>query len=120
MGFTEEFSMRVTERNYRNALVLEMAGEFSYMTRKVFTAAMEKTKQSNTRHVILNFKQITFVDSAALGLLALAVQQFTLEHRTLSLSSPQGTVKDILELANFHKMMPVYTSDDAAATGKAA
>lgn len=112
--------MRIIQRPYRMAMILDMADEFSYVTRKEFSSALETLKQAKCPHVILNFRQVTFVDSAALGLLALAAQQFKAEHRKLSLVSPQGTVKQILELGNIHKMIPTYPSEEAAVGGAAA
>ncbi len=112
--------MQMTQRTFREAVVLEIADEFTYGGRKDFKAAMEKVQQAGCRHLILNFKHVTFVDSAAIGLLALAAHQFKAGNRTLSLVSPQGTVKQILELANIHKMIPVFPSEDAAAGAKAA
>lgn len=112
--------MRITERPFRSAMVLSLANEFSYATRKQFSSAIDKLKQSNCTHVILNLQEVTFVDSAAIGLLALTAQQLKAENRKLSMVSPVGTVKQILELANLHKMIPVYASEETAVSGAAA
>ena len=112
--------MRINQRAYRSAMVLSLADEFSYATRKVFSSAIDQLKQANCSHVILDFKEVTFVDSAAIGLLALASQQFKAENRKLSMVSPTGTVKQILELANLHKMIPVYASEETAVGAAAA
>lgn len=112
--------MRITQRAYRDAKVIDIADEFTYVTRKEFTTAVDKVKQEGCRHLILNFKQVTFVDSAAIGLIALVAQQFKAEGRTLRLVSPQGTVKQILELANIPRMVPVYQSELEATAGQAA
>ena len=81
---------------------------------------MDKAKQSSSRHLILNFKQVTFVNSRAIGLLVLAAQQCKLDNHKLSLVAPQGSVKQILELANIPKLLPVFPSEEAATSGKAA
>ncbi|MDP1756326.1 MAG: STAS domain-containing protein, partial [Pseudohongiella sp.] len=70
--------------------------------------------------VILNFKSVTFVDSAAIGLLALAAQQFKSSNRSLSLVGAQGTVKQVLNLAHIEQMIPTFASEDAALSKKAA
>ena len=109
--------MRITQRAFRNAIVLDLADEFTFASRKDFGSALDKVKQSACRLLILNFEQVTFADSAAIGILALAAQQFELDNRKLTIASPQGTVKQILELANIHKMIPVFSSEEAAAVG---
>lgn len=112
--------MRITQRRLADAAVLDIADEFVYGTRQEFTAALETAKQQGFRHLILNLSQVTFVDSAAIGLLALTMHQYNADNRTLSLVSPQGTVKQILELANIQKMIPVFPSEAAATSGRAA
>jgi len=112
--------MQIMHRVYRNADVIDITGQFNFGTRKEFTAAMEKVKQSGGAHVILNFKQVTFVDSAAIGLLALASQQFKSTNRKLSLVGVQGTVKQVLNLAHIEQMIPTFASEDLAIGAKAA
>lgn len=112
--------MQITHRTYRNADVIDITGQFNFGTRKEFTAAMEKVKQSGGAHIMLNFKQVTFVDSAAIGLLALASQQFKSTNRTLSLVGVQGTVKQVLNLAHIEQMIPTFASEDLALGAKAA
>ena len=112
--------MQIMHRVYRNADVIDITGQFNFGTRKEFTAAMEKVKQSGSAHVILNFKQVTFVDSAAIGLLALASQQFKSTNRKLSLVGVQGTVKQVLNLAHIEQMISTFASEDLAIGAKAA
>ena len=110
--------MQIAHRSYRNADVIDITGQFNFGTRKEFTAAIEKVKTSP--HVILNLKQVTFVDSAAIGLLALAAQQFKSGNRNLSLVGAQGTVTQILNLAHIEQMIPTFASEDLAIGAKAA
>ena len=110
--------MQITHRTYRTADVLDITGQFNFGTRKDFSAAIEKVKTSP--HVILNLKGVTFVDSAAIGLLALASQQFKSTNRTLSMVGAQGTVKQVLNLAHIEQMIPTFASEDAALSKQAA
>lgn len=112
--------MRITQRTVRDATVLEIADEFTYGTRKEFSAPVDKARQAGCRHLILNLHHVTFVDSAAIGLLALVAQQFKTDSRKLSLVGPQGTVKQVLDLSNISKLIPVYPTEEAAVRGLAA
>lgn len=112
--------MRITQRTVRDATVLDIADEITYTTRKEFSGPVDTARQAGCRHLILNMKQVTFVDSAAIGLLALTAQQFKADNRKLSLVGPQGTVKQVLDLSNISKLIPVYPTEDAAVRGLAA
>jgi anti-anti-sigma factor len=112
--------MQIVHRSYRNTEVIDITGQFNFGTRKEFTAAMEKVKQAGNGHVILNFKGVVFIDSAAIGLLALAAQQFKSINRSLSLVGAQGTVKQVLGLAHIEQMIPTFANEDAAIGKKAA
>lgn len=112
--------MQITHRIHRNVDVLDISGQFTFGARKDFTAALEKLKQKNSPHVMLNFKQVAFIDSAAIGLLALAAQQCKAGNRKLSLVGAQGTVNQVLALAHIDQMVPMFPNEDAALNGKAA
>jgi stage II sporulation protein AA (anti-sigma F factor antagonist) len=112
--------MRITQRTVREATILDIADEVTYSTRKEFSERLEQLRRHGCRHVILNLKQVTFVDSAAIGLLALAAPQFKAVNCKLSLVGPQGTVQQVLGMAHITKLIPVYPSEDAAMRAEAA
>ncbi|MFZ3013146.1 MAG: STAS domain-containing protein [Nitrospira sp.] len=60
------------------------------------------------------------MDSAALGILALTSQRLSMEERWISLVGPQGTAKQVLEMANIDKLIAVFPTEDAAAAARAA
>lgn len=68
---------------------------------------------------MLNFKRVTFIDSAAIGLLALASHQFKSANRKLSLVGVQGTVQQVLNLAHIEQLIPFFASEDMAIGAKA-
>lgn len=112
--------MQIVHRTHRTADVLDLVGQFNFGARKEFTAALEKVKQGHSTHILFNFKQVTFVDSAAIGLLALASQQFKGQNRQLGIVGAQGTVKQVFDLAHIGQMIPLFPSEDAAINAKAA
>ncbi|RMH08387.1 MAG: STAS domain-containing protein [Nitrospirae bacterium] len=106
--------MTITQRTVPGAIILDLSGRFEFTVRKTFTAALEKAQEHPERHIVLNFQGVPFVDSAALGLLALAHQTLKLNNGRLSIAAPQEYVRKILDLANFPKFIPVYNSVDEA------
>jgi anti-anti-sigma factor len=70
--------------------------------------------------VVIDLSQVAFLDSAALGLLMISHRQLDGEKRKLSLAYPQPTVRQILELANLHKTIPMIESGVSSLAKKSA
>jgi anti-anti-sigma factor len=71
-------------------------------------------------HIVIDLSQVAFLDSAALGLLMISHRQLQAEKRTLSLAYPQPTVRQIIELANLHKTIPLMETPASMAAKKSA
>ncbi len=112
--------MPITQRITHNATVIDIDDVFTYRNRKDFSSAVMTFRESGGRHLIVNLHEVTYMDSAAVGLLALTSQQLMAEDRRISLVDPQGTVKQILEMANIDRMIAVFPSEDAAVDAQAA
>ncbi len=107
--------MPITQRVWDDATVIHVDDVFTYRNRKDFSSAVTAFRSSGGRHLIVNLHEATYMDSAALGLLALTSQQFSVEERRISLVGPQGTVKQVLEMANINRMIAVFPTEEAAA-----
>ena len=70
--------------------------------------------------IVIDLSQVAFLDSAALGLLMISHRQVQAEKRTLSLAYPQPTVRQIIELANLHKTIPLIETDALSMAKKSA
>ena len=106
--------MTVTTRTLPTATILDLAGDLTYANRAAFKAAVEGARQAGCRHLILNMEQVRFLDSSALGMLALFCQTFRASHAKLSILRPQNYVREIMSLASIQKMIPLYESEEAA------
>ena len=112
--------MPITQRTLRNATVIHIGDVFTHRNRKDFSSAVKTFKESAGKYLIVDLHDAIYVDSAAVGLLALTSQQLTADERTLSLVGPQGTVKTILEMANLDRVIPLFPTGEAAAEARAA
>ena len=52
-----------------------------------------------------------------LGMLALLSQSLTVTQGVLSLLNPQSYVREIISLANLHRILPVYNTEQDALAG---
>jgi anti-anti-sigma factor len=109
--------MQITERRIGQSVILDLVGELTYANRTAFRGAVERSKQTGCRHLILNMQGVRFLDSSALGMLALLSQSLTVTQGVLSLLNPQSYVREIISLANLHRILPVYNTEQDALAG---
>ncbi len=103
--------MTITEEIQNNVATLNLEGSFTYTQRKLFQDTLKNLATQNVEHVIVELAQVPFLDSAALGLLMITHRQLLADKRRLSLAHPQATVRQIIELANLHKAIPLIESN---------
>lgn len=103
--------MTITEEIQNNVATLNLEGSFTYTQRKLFQDTLKNLATQNVEHVIVDLTQVPFLDSAALGLLMITHRQLVADKRRLSLAHPQATVRQIIELANLHKTIPLIESN---------
>ncbi|MGB0910529.1 MAG: STAS domain-containing protein [Nitrospirales bacterium] len=103
--------MQVMERLEGDVLVLMVSGRLSFYSRKVFQAVIRNASTTSARHIIVNLHDVTCMDSAALGFLALAHLNLGGNNVGMSLVAPQKHVKEMLEQANFSQLIPTYATE---------
>jgi HptB-dependent secretion and biofilm anti anti-sigma factor len=99
--------MTITEEIHDQTATLKLEGGFTYTQRKLFQDTLRNLSSKNVEHIIVDLSQVAFLDSAALGLLMITHRQLMADKRKLSLAHPQTTVRQIIELANLHKTIPL-------------
>ncbi|MCA9472449.1 MAG: STAS domain-containing protein [Nitrospirales bacterium] len=103
--------MQISEQTGEEGIVvLDLEGRFDFSSRKAFKDTVERIQKEGCSHIIINMDRVSFVDSSALGLLVIASQNLKCKHAQLSIVNPQPYVRQVLDLANVPKMVPVYSS----------
>ena len=111
--------MPVMTRVVQDAFVLDLVGRFESSAREEVQAALDQALEAESRHVIFNLAGVPFIDSAAMGLLALNHERFQDAGGRISLVSPQPEVRLILDMAAMPKLIPSYrTIEDALVAQK--
>ena len=103
--------MQVMERLQGDVLVLMLSGQMSFYSRKVFQAVIKNAGTTSAHHIIINMRDVTCMDSAALGFLALAQLNLVSKNVGMSLVAPPKHIRKILEQANFTKLIPTYETE---------
>lgn len=83
--------------------VIELLGQFDFNARAAFGDALDKVLAARGPDIMIDLSAVNYIDSSALGLLLIAQDKAKESQKTVSLTGAQGTVKEILEIANFHK-----------------
>ena len=112
--------MTITEEIHNHTATLKLEGSFTYTQRKLFQDTLKNLSTKNVEHIVVDLSQVPFLDSAALGLLMITHRQLVVDKRRLSLAHPQATVRQIIELANLHKTIPLIESTTATLAKKTA
>ena len=112
--------MKITKEVNNRKVTLKLEGNFTYTQRKPFQEMLKSVAVDGVDQIVIELSQVAFLDSAALGLLMISHWQLQAEKRTLSLAYPQPTVRQIIELANLHKTIPLIDADAPSTIKKSA
>jgi anti-anti-sigma factor len=105
--------MVIQESNH-GAYILQLSGALDFKARVVFQDAIKKGQDSGHKCIILDFQNVPFIDSSALGLLSLAADALKKEAIALRLVRPQEAVRKILDLVNIKNTIPIFSNIDDA------
>ena len=86
---------------------LIFSGPFDFTVRKEFKVAFQEAQTKDTKHIILNLADVSFIDCAAIGLLVQAKHEIEATEITLTINAVPGRVLDVLKLLNLDEMFSV-------------
>lgn len=106
--------MRVTERVVGQVVILSLSGQLVFKDRKGLQQSLKVAQGKSPKKIVLNMEGLTYMDSAGLGLIALAQEQAKLDNIVFGLVSPVGPVKKILDMTHLPTLMPIYETEEQA------
>jgi anti-sigma B factor antagonist len=91
---------------------------------KIFSAAsgqdllsfVDRCLELGTTTIVVNFENVTFMDSAGLGALVTALKRLRLKNGVLGLCSLNGQARMLLDLTNMNNVFQIYS--DLAEAGQ--
>ncbi len=99
----------------RGSLVVRPAGEIDLgMSEKLRAAIDDALDQQQTRHLVVNLKDVSYIDSSGLGVLLGRYKRLTADGGKVSLVSAAPQVRKILELSGLLRIMVEYRSEEEA------
>ena len=70
--------------------------------------------ENGTKDLVIDLKEILFIDSSGLGVLVSGYKNASILHGTLKLSNLQSQVKSMFELTRLHRVFDIFTTVDDA------
>ena len=100
--------MQIKNLSSNNQTTLALQGRFDFHTHRDFRSAYEQAlEDSNIREIIIDLGNVDYLDSSALGMLLLLRERAESNGKSVALAKMQGTVKQVLDVANFDKIFVI-------------
>lgn len=97
--------MQTTTTINGSQAVLALSGRFDFSAHRDFRSASKALVDNPAvRDIVIDFTQVDYMDSSALGMLLLLRQGAEDSGKAVTLRPGTGTVKKVLEIANFAKL----------------
>jgi len=87
--------------------VVRLTGRFVFASHREFNDAVERALKTEEPVIVIELSGVTYIDSAALGMLLLARQRADNVGKTVALQGAAGSVLQVLQIANFGKVFAI-------------
>lgn len=92
----------VTSRDGSTVIVLQ--GRFDFNSHREFRDAVDRAFKENAPEIKVDLGGVDYLDSSALGMLLMLRDKAKGAGKTVALSGARGSVKQVIEIANFGKL----------------
>lgn len=88
-----------------------LSKSFDFENLNDFKTYLQKVTEDNAKQLLINFDQVEYIDSSALGMLMLAKHETDLSQCELRLCNVKnGHAKDVLHLVKFNQLFTIQES----------
>lgn len=100
--------MEMTIRTDANKSTIWLAGRFDFNAHQEFREATDKAlAQAGATIIEVDMGAVSYLDSSALGMLLMLRDKTRAAGKTVHLANTRGSVRQVLEIANFGKLFPL-------------
>jgi HptB-dependent secretion and biofilm anti anti-sigma factor len=100
--------MDINTRSTNQSATIGLSGRFDFHVNRPFREACEAAlKGPGIKELDIDLSRVDYMDSSALGMLLLIREYATANNQQMSLSGCKGTVKQILDIANFGRLFTI-------------
>jgi len=103
-----------TETNKKIAVVFVKEERLDAHNSPDLKAEMNRLFDSGSINLLIDLKEVRFIDSSGLGVLVSGFKNASTRHGSIKLSGLQTQVKSMFELTRLHRVFDIFaTTDDA-------
>ncbi|MDR3425036.1 MAG: STAS domain-containing protein [Alphaproteobacteria bacterium] len=96
--------MEIVEQQQQGKLDVMLSGLFTFNDHPDFRRILQKIEDQDVEQIVFHMDKVEFVDSAALGMLLLALDAVEKNQKRLLIQGATGQVKKMFDLARFHTL----------------
>lgn len=86
---------------------IRLPARFDFSFHGTFSERAEKALCSTDGSVLLDFSDVTYLDSSALGMVIMLQKKCTNAGKKIKIVNAHGTAEDLLRLANIDKLVTI-------------
>jgi anti-anti-sigma factor len=106
--------MEITETKRHGVVVLDVAGRIDASNVGGFEDKLLGMIAAGERRFVVECSRLDYISSAGLRTLLVATKRLTPAGGKLTLSAPKELIKEILDVAGFSSIFPIYRTQDEA------
>jgi len=111
--------MAINVQLYKHSVRVVMTGRFDFLVHRNFKDAYMPLLGNAAFHEIeIEMSKVDYIDSSALGMLALLNDRAKAANQTVALHNPSSAVQQLLEIANFDKIFSIRHAASFSAESK--
>lgn len=99
--------MDYTINSNENGSSVQMSGQFTFADTQNFKPIIELVIGDKVQTMSLDFSDVTFIDSAGMGMLLLLRDECQNRNIPISIHSPQGQVAKIFQISRFDALFSI-------------
>jgi len=108
--------MEITESKRNGVVVLGIAGRIDATNAGAFEGKLLGLIAAGERRFVVECSRLDYISSAGLRTLLVAAKRLAPTGGKLALSAPKELIKEILDIAGFSSIFPIYRTHEDALT----
>lgn len=100
--------MEATVSAYDGRAVIRLNGRFDFSAHREFRSAVDEVlRGKSVNQIEVDLGKVAYLDSSALGMLLMLRDKARGSNCAVALANCGGSVRQVLEIANFSKLFPI-------------
>ncbi len=104
--------MDVRYRDLRDHKIIMLKGEMDYFSSRELKDVLFKLIHDKTKSIILDLRDVTFIDSAGMGLLINVNKEMNNHNGKIGLLNLSDEIFNLIKLATLDKIIQIYHHED--------